>query len=876
MTQSDERRSQDHLLSSDTKARIAESFEMLLLEIREHQQNLEKQRNVLLQMQFSAERTCSRQKAENGAGPLPCLTLNKSACIAEIDPSCARLLGEPADKLLGRRFSSFLLADVRESWYATFKAAMAGEPRMSGELALQLADGVILDIHFDCLRLRPDGKPPLLRVALTDISERKLIEQELLRFRHGLEKQREIPSNDWLHGVIEHSLAGIYLIQDGHFAYANQGFADIFGYASPADITNHLSIGELIAPEDRARVAENIRRRAEGEVPEMRYTFVGMRQDGRHIDVEVHGRRMMFEGSPAVIGVILDITERKHAEQQLRIAATAFESQEGMYVTDANWAILRINEAFTVITGYSAAEATGQHPSLLRSGRENDPALDAMLDSVKRTGTWQGEIWNRRKNGEQFPAWLNITAVKNPVGKITNYVGTLNDITARKAAEAEIEYLAFYDQLTQLPNRRLLIDRLQQALASRARSGAEGALLFIDLDNFKDLNDTLGHETGDLLLKQVADRLSHCVRDGDTVARLGGDEFVMMVEGLSKDPDEAAAQSKLIGEKILSALNMPYPIANLEHHSTPSIGVTLFSGRENTADELLKRADLAMYKAKAAGRNTLCFFDPDMQAAVTARTAMETDMRIGLRDGQFLLYYQPQVGSGGCLTGAEALVRWRHPRRGLVSPAEFIPVAEASGLILPLGQWVLTTACKQLVAWAQNPETSYLSMAVNVSARQFHRPDFVSQVLRVLDDTGADPCKLKLELTESLLLNDVEDVIDKMTTLKERGVCFSLDDFGTGYSSLAYLKRLPLDQLKIDQSFVSDVVTSHNDAAITSTIIALAKNLGLSVIAEGVETEGQRSLLASQGCHAYQGYLFGRPEAIEVFERLLKRHPVAL
>jgi EAL domain-containing protein (putative c-di-GMP-specific phosphodiesterase class I) len=344
----------------------------------------------------------------------------------------------------------------------------------------------------------------------------------------------------------------------------------------------------------------------------------------------------------------------------------------------------------------------------------------------------------------------------------------------------------------------------------------------------------------------------------------------MMIEGLSNIPEEAAAQSKLIGEKILKALNQPYPLANREHHSTPSIGVTLFSDQSNNIDELLKRADLAMYKAKQAGRNTLCFFDPGMQAAVAARTAMESDMRIGLRDGQFLLHYQPQVDHYGEMTGVEALLRWHHPARGLVSPVDFIPVAEVSGLILPLGEWVLETACRQLVAWSRREETADLSMAINVSARQFHHPDFVGQVLAVLGRTGANPLRLKLELTESLLLTDVDDVIARMTALKECGVGFSLDDFGTGYSSLAYLKRLPLDQLKIDQSFVSEVVANSNDAAITSAIVALAHQLGLSVIAEGVENEAQRDFLIRHGCRAYQGYLFGRPVPIEELERMLE------
>lgn len=804
-------------------------------------------------------------------GAVVFLSLGTNATIVEADAGCAGLFGMAPDRLLGRRLTSLVTPEEREHWSRFFDATLVHADQQSGELSLQLPDGAVRDVRFACCRYERPGGPSLLRIALADVSDCKMVDHELSSMRAEGQKHRLLAGDGWLQGIIEQSLAGIYLIQEGRFAYANQGFADIFGYPSPADIIGKVSVGELIVPEEREKVAENIRRRMDGEVPEMRYTFTGLRKDGGRVEVEVHGRRMEYEGKPAVIGVILDITERRQAEQQLRIAAAAFEAQEGMLVTDADQVVLRVNEAFASITGYSSADIVGKTPRILRSGRHDAAFYAAMWESIRTTGSWQGEIWNRRKDGEVFPEWISITSVKDSAGQVTHYVATFVDITERKAAESEIEYLAFYDQLTRLPNRRLLLDRLQQALAAAARSGAEGALLFIDLDNFKDLNDTLGHEKGDLLLKLVAERLSACVREGDTVARLGGDEFVMMIEGLSSIPEEAAAQSKLIGEKILKALNQPYPLANREHHSTPSIGVTLFSDQKDNIDELLKRADLAMYKAKQAGRNTLCFFDPELQAAVAARTAMESDMRVGLRKGQFLVYYQPQVDSAGELTGVEALLRWKHPLRGMIPPAEFIPVAESSGMILQLGEWVLETACRQVVAWSGDAATARLTIAINVSARQFHHPDFVSQILAVIDRTAAQPSRLKLELTESLLLNDVDDVIAKMTALKARGVGFSLDDFGTGYSSLAYLKRLPLDQLKIDQSFVSDVVTNDNDAAITSAIVALARKLGLSVMAEGVETEAQRDFLAQQGCYTYQGYLFGRPLPVEEFERSLRQ-----
>ncbi len=570
-------------------------------------------------------------------------------------------------------------------------------------------------------------------------------------------------------------------------------------------------------------------------------------------------------GHRLIRGSFIDITGRKRAEADLRIAAITFESQEGVMITDAKAVILRVNRSFTEITGYSSDDAIGKTPDLLRSGRHDAGFYAAMWDSVVRTGTWCGEIWNRRKNGEVYPGWLTVTAVKRRDGPISHYVGTFADITLRKAAEDEIRHLAFYDALTRLPNRRLMLDRLRQALISSVRHERHGALMLFDLDDFKTLNDTLGHDVGDQFLVEVASRMESCIRECDTVARLGGDEFVVILEDL--DPEALAAmQAESVAVKIQAALNQPYlldlsfsggDLNTRSYQCTSSIGITLFRDQSVSVDELLKRADTAMYQAKAEGRNTLRFFDPEMQAAVSARATLDSDLRAAIAEGQFVLHYQPQVDGDGCVTGAEALVRWQHPRRGMVYPDEFIQQAEASRLIMPLGRWVLHTACLQLVAWSTQADTAHLTLAVNVSGRQFHQADFVEQVLEVLRQTGANPRKLKLEVTESLLLNDIEDVVAKMTALKGEGVSFSLDDFGTGYSSLFYLKRLPLAQLKIDQSFVRDVLSDGNDAAIARSIITLGQSLGLAVIAEGVETEAQREFLARHGCHAYQGNLFG-------------------
>lgn len=572
-------------------------------------------------------------------------------------------------------------------------------------------------------------------------------------------------------------------------------------------------------------------------------------------------------GSVLWHGFLMDVTVRKRSEEALRIAATALEAQQGVMITDAAHVILQVNRAFTQITGYTSDESVGRTPQLLASGRHNGAYYAAMYKSLEGTGAWAGEIWNRRKSGEIFPEWLTISTVTDTAGNTTHYVATFSDITSKKEAEDRINNLAFYDPLTQLPNRRLLLDRLKQALSSHKRSDIHGAILFIDLDNFKILNDTLGHNIGDLLLQQVAQRLRDCVRESDTVARLGGDEFVVMLDALSGDLQESIAQCESIGKKILAALNQSYQLDGHVYQNTASIGITLIADQHESVDDLLKRADLAMYQAKSTGRNTLCFFDPTMQASVTSRAVLEAELGRALLNSQFVLFYQAQIGKGDCLVGVEALVRWQHPERGLVPPAEFIPLAEDTGLILPLGLWVLEAACNQLTAWARSPNFAHMTIAVNVSAVQMRKDDFVTQVIDVLDRTGAPPNQLKLELTESLLIKDLDSVIAKMLALKAKGVGFSLDDFGTGYSSLSYLKKLPLDQLKIDQGFVRDILIDSNDAAIAKMVVVLGETLGLSVIAEGVESNEQKEFLSQLGCHAYQGYLYSPPIPLVEFEQ---------
>ena len=562
----------------------------------------------------------------------------------------------------------------------------------------------------------------------------------------------------------------------------------------------------------------------------------------------------------------------REKSRSLQLSASVIaHAHEGIIITDTTCRIVDVNPAFTEVTGYTRKEVLGKTPHLLQSDRHDARFYAAMWQSIKDTGQWSGEVWNRRKSGEVYPEWLSITTVTGEEGEITHYVGSSTDITERKQSEADIHNLSFYDPLTQLPNRRMLMDHLYQTLVIGDGSTKHGALLFVGLDNFKAINETKGHGVGDLLLLKVSGRLKTCVDKSGVIVRLGGDEFVVVLKNLSKEVEQAEVQARMVAEKILDATSQPYNLQGHEYHTTSSIGIGLFHEHEMSVDELLKRADTAMYQAKQSGRNTLRFFDPTMQAVLEERMALEADLRSALQQQQFRLYYQMQVNHTGRVIGAEVLLRWIHPSHGLVSPIKFIPLAEENGLILPIGQWVLETACKQIKAWEADPLTRDLQLAVNVSAGQFHQPDFVERVSELLNQTAIVPSQLKLELTESMVLDDIADTIAKMHALKQMGVRFSMDDFGTGYSSLAYLTQLPLDQLKIDQSFVRNIGTKPTDAVIVQTIVGMANNLGMEVIAEGVETQAQRDFLEKVGCLFYQGYLFGKPVPLEEFEKKLGR-----
>lgn len=585
----------------------------------------------------------------------------------------------------------------------------------------------------------------------------------------------------------------------------------------------------------------------------------------RQFELSVARKDIKDEVLPHFVVVARDMTDRKKAEQELHIAATAFNSQEGMLITDKDYRILRVNSAFTRVTGYEPEEVVGQTPAILRSGKHESDFYNRMKTALYEDKYWQGEVWNKRKNGELYPQFLTITAVQSDSGEITNFVGSFTDITQRKLDEEHIHKLAYYDPLTALPNRRSLQERLENALNSCKRTEQLGAVVFIDLDNFKNLNDTKGHNTGDQLLILVAGRLVQCVRNADMVARLGGDEFVVVLENLGAEEELAVDTVRRIVEKINMSLSFPFAIGKENYLTSCSAGVTLF-GHGELVDDVMKRSDMAMYQAKSSGKNTYQIFDPDSHMTLFSRAALEVELRKALPLNQFKLFYQVQY-RGDKIIGAEVLLRWIHPERGVISPAEFIPLAEDTGLIIPIGEWVLNESCKQLNKWQESPETEQLTLAVNVSARQFAQEHFVDDVQDCIDRNGIKGGQLKIELTESMVLLDIEDTIAKMSQLKLKGVRFSLDDFGTGYSSLLHLKRLPLNQLKIDHSFIRDIMIDSDDAEIVQTIVSMGHTLRLNVIAEGVETKEQQQFLAHCGCDCYQGYLFGRPMPLDEFEQ---------
>lgn len=802
----------------------------------------------------------------------------KDDVLVEVNDEWLRLTGFSRAEVLGRtavQIGQWLDPADRERALQPLKR---GGRVVDADVTMVMKDRMPRLVRMNAAIVHAQGEAFIL-FYLRDVTAERLAREALLAGEKALETTNEKLNRQIKLYEMTESMARV-----GHWvAYPSDkrvqishGYAEIARmHAGQGHIQGHLGWADhlrRVVPEDRSKVQEALSR-MDGGIVEFRWQH----DDGSTMWIRSRMHRQIENGVvKADIGVVQEITAERQALQavgdQLAFIQRITSRAPGMVYEYQAWADGRRNFPFVS----AAVEALfGVTPEQVRADpmalfnkihRDDYPIMRRILKaSALNLSPWQAEFRTEPQPGVVRWLYGNSTPLRQADGSVLSY-GSVVDITSRKQAEAQIERLAFYDALTGLPNRRLLLDRLNKALANSARRNTEGALLFIDLDNFKVLNDTLGHQMGDELLKQVAVRLQTCVRNNDTVARLGGDEFVVMLEDLGTSTNEAATQAESVGRKILQTLNKYYDLGGREHHSSPSVGITLFHHNEHTVDELLKRADLAMYQAKAAGRNTMRFFDPHMQAAASQRATLEADLRQALVRNEFVLYYQPVVNEVSTITGVEALVRWNHPERGLVFPGDFIAVAEQTGLIQPLGQWVLEAACAQLVAWAAHPRTERLTVAVNVSARQFRHPEFSAHLQALLERTGTNPFRLKLELTESLLLHDMEDAIAKMAELRAIGVGISLDDFGTGYSSLAYLKRLPLDQLKIDRSFVSDVLEDPNDAAIARTILTLAQSLDLGVVAEGVETAGQHAFLLKAGCKAFQGYFFGRPVPVHALD----------
>jgi diguanylate cyclase (GGDEF)-like protein/PAS domain S-box-containing protein len=713
------------------------------------------------------------------------------------------------------------------------------------------------------LEYNSDGRPIRMRGVIKDITERKQADKDL---RNSEERYRS---------AFQTSIDAININRfiDGRYIDVNDAFLGMIGFTREELLgRTSLELGIWVDPEDRKRMTDAVR--LHGACRDIEAPF--RKKNGEIFWAVMSASKIDVEGVECVLSISRDITEAKADKLRLGEAAQALKVSEERYrkvfqtsldpilinrASDRRF--IDANQAFLDVMGFECEEVIGK-TSLELDLWVNPGDLAVLDEALARNLSFRNvEVQVRKKNGETLWGLMSATVIE--IDGVQCVLSVTRDITQAKAAEDEIHNLAFYDPLTGLPNRRLLIERLHGSLAVGGRNARLRALLFVDLDNFKTLNDTLGHQTGDLLLQEAARRLAACVRENDTLGRLGGDEFVVMLEDLSEVPEEAAAQAGAVSEKILSLVSQPYLLNGREYRSSASIGVSVFGHHRESSKEILQQADIAMYQAKGAGRNTTRFFAPALQAAVNARATLEQELRQAIKAEQFVLFYQPQIDRNR-LAGAEALIRWNHPRRGLLNPGEFIALAEETELILPIGKSVLEAACRQIAAWAGHKKTAKLAVSVNISARQFRQPHFVQEVLGALESAGANAKNLRLELTETILVENVQDVIDKMKELKAHGLRFSLDDFGTGYSSLAYLKKLPLDQLKIDRSFIRDILSDESSAAIAQTIISLSRAMGLTVIAEGVETEAQREFLTRLGCHAFQGYLFSRPLPLDEFQ----------
>ncbi|HEX6735544.1 MAG TPA: EAL domain-containing protein [Azonexus sp.] len=779
-----------------------------------------------------------------------------------VSQGCLELTGyTPREIVDGNSISWELIThpDDRRRIRSTIEEALAADLRFTLQYRIVSQSGQLKWVAERGVAIRDEQGEIVIEGFIEDITTRRqtleALEQAEMRYRH----------------IFEHASEGIFQsTRDGRYLAANPALARLYGYPSAdeliadlADIDRRLYV-QPGRRDDFLRLIE-----AEGEV--RNFESEVCRRDGSrlwisenaHVVYGAHGEFICYEGT------VQDISERKQAEEHLRLLAMVFSnSNEAIIVTDAANRIVATNPAFTQLTGYRPEDVMGRNPRILSAGKTPRKVFEDMWTCLYRDGAWQGELWDRRKSGEAYPKWLSISLVRDEFGNIRNHIGSFIDISELKATQERIRHLAHHDTLTNLPNRFSLQEKLEQALAFCKRNHMQLALMLIDLDRFKTINDTLGHHAGDELLVQVAQRLSAAVRESDIIARLGGDEFVVALPGIGS-PDDAAH----LADKIANAISAPYLIAGQEQRTSPSIGICLYPDDCLDIGELLKNADVAMYHAKARGRGNYQFFTEDMNIATTRRMNLESDLRLALERNEFVLHYQPQLDlRSGTIVGVEALIRWQHPSRGLVPPVDFIPIAEETGMIVAIGDWVLREACRQLKEW-QLKGIGHLRMSINLSTGQFLDKTLPARIHELLAQYRLSAGLLDLEVTESMSMASPDQSISVMRTLSASGLTLSIDDFGTGYSSLAYLKLLPINTLKIDRSFVKDIESDPNDADICDVTVLLAHKLGLEVVAEGVETEAQLKFLLSIGCEKIQGYLISKPLPAAAAEQFIRHNP---
>lgn len=720
-------------------------------------------------------------------------------------------------------------------------------------ILLLVSLGLLTYAVFSFLRLRDNAAE--LRKAL-DTQAKEIVEREQAefalqqseaRYRHLFESN---PQPTYVHDN-----------ETLRFLAVNEAAIEQYGYSREEFLA--MTLKDIRPLEDVPALIESLTAAYDQIVT--RRLRRHKKKDGTLIEVEISSHELSFFDRPARLTLAIDVTEKRRAEEQLRLAASALEhAAEGVMISDESHRIVSVNKAFKRITGYARSEVIGRDPEFLRSGKHDAAFFEELWNEIRNTGTWKGELWRRRKSGEIYPEWRSISAVQDPSGKVTHYVSVFSDISQLKQAKARLEFLAHHDVLTGLPNRTLFEDRLQEALHRAHRHGAIVGLLFIDLDHFKHINDSLGHGVGDQMLQGVAARLRAQVRETDTVARLGGDEFTVLLDELAESGTAA-----IVAEKLRAALAEPLVVGNQELFISGSIGISCYPQDGGDAQTLLKNADAAMYRAKERGRDNYQYFSADMNVQALDRLLMTNSLRLALERDEFLLDYQPIVNlASGQVVALEALLRWRHPELGIVPPGRFIPLAEDTGLIVPIGDWVLKSACTQMKAW-QNQGFALQRMAVNLSARQFKQKDLAQRIEAILHETRLAARFLELEITESMVMEDPAEAEKVLDQLHAIGIHLAIDDFGTGYSSLSYLKRFPIDFLKIDRSFVRDLPDNPDDVAITRAIVGLAKSLEMWVIAEGVETERQRAFLKAEGCEEAQGYLLSKPVGAEQIAHLL-------